>query len=71
MRRLSRPSSKWDQHHLDRNQRVLQVWDAPATEKGQLEAAALRQAIATADSDTLEHHGGLDAVMEKIHQAVV
>ena len=35
---------------------------------GKTEAAGLRQAIADADWDTVERHGGLDAVVDKIDQ---
>ena len=69
MRGANRSSLRWDQQILDRTQRILQAWAAPAAETGQPEAPALRQAIADADWDTVERNGDLDAVMEKIPQA--
>ena len=59
----------WDQKHLDRTQRVLQVWTTRDPAAAKTEAAGLRQAIADADWDTVERHGGLDAVVDKIDQA--
>ncbi len=58
----------WDQERLDRAQRVLQSWVDSDTGQAKKEAEALRQSIAAADWDTMDLHGGLDAVMEKIHQ---
>ena len=49
-------------------QRVLQSWGAGNTAEAEQEAEALRQAIADADWDTIDHHGGLDAIMDKIDQ---
>ena len=40
----------------------------PVPEQAKPEAAALLQAIADTDWDTLERHGGIDAVMKKIVQ---
>ena len=62
-------SSKWNQQHLDRTQRVLQAWTTRDLAAAKTEAAVLRQAIADADWDTVERHGGLAAVVEKIDQA--
>ena len=46
-----------------------QVCDHQDTGAVETSAAALRQAIADADWDTVERHGGLDAVVEKIDHA--
>ena len=62
-------SSKWDQHPLDRTQRILQTWASGDTGAVETSPAALRQAIADADWDTVERHGGLDAVVDKIDRA--
>ena len=48
----------WVQHHLDRNQRVLQAWASRDTGAVETEAVGLRQAIPDADQDTIELHGG-------------
>ncbi len=69
MRGLSRLSSKWYKQHLDRTQRVLQAWTTRDPATARKEAVVLRQAIADADWDTVERHGGLDAVVDKIDQA--
>ena len=69
MRRLSRMSSKWDKRDLDRTQRVLQAWTTRNPAAAKAEAAVLRQAIADADWDTVERHGGLNGVVDKIDQA--
>ena len=58
----------WDQKHLDRTQRVLQVWTTRDPAAAKTEAAGLRQAIADADWDTVERHGGLDAVVAQAFQ---
>ena len=59
----------WDQQHLDRTQRVVQAWTTRDPAAAKTEAAGLRQAIADADWDTVERHGALDAVVDKIDQA--
>ncbi len=59
----------WYQHHLNRTQRVLQASTTRDPAAAKTEAAGLRQAIADADWDTVERHGGLDAVVDKIDQA--
>ena len=69
MRGLSRLSSKWDQQHLDLTQRVLQAWTTRDPGAATTQAVVLRQAMADADWDTVESHGSLDAVMEKIDQS--
>ena len=68
MRGLNRSSSKWDQRHLDRTQRVIQAWTTRDPGAAKPEATALRQAIADANLETVERHGGLTVVMEKIDQ---
>ena len=59
----------WEQKHLDRARRRLEFWAAGAKGEASRQAAFLRQAIADADWDTVERHGGLDAVVDKIKQA--
>ena len=68
MRGAKRSSPKWNQQHLDRTQRVLQAWTTRDPAATKTEAAGLRQAIADADWDTIERHGGVDAVVDKINQ---
>ena len=58
----------WDQHHLDRTQRLLQAWTTRGPPAAKTEAAGLRQVLADADWDTVERHGGLNAVVQKINQ---
>ena len=57
-----------DQQHLDRTQRVLQARASRDTGAVETEAAALRQAIADTDWDTVERHGGFNTVVEKTLQ---
>ena len=59
----------WDQHHLDRTQRVLKAWTTRDPAAAKTEASVLAQAIADADGDTIERHGGFDAVVDKTNQA--
>ena len=58
----------WEQKHLDRARRRLEFWAAGTKGEAFRQAAFLRQAIADADWDTVERHGGLNVVMEKINQ---
>ena len=58
-----------DPQRRDRTQRVLQAWTTRDPAAAKTEAAALRQAIADADLDTVKRHGDLDAVLDKIDQA--
>ena len=58
----------WDQHYRHRTQRVLQDWASRDTRAVETRAAGLRRAIADADWDTVERHGGFDVVMEEIDQ---
>ena len=62
-------TGEWDQQHLDRNQRVVQAWTTRDPAAGKAEAEVLRQAIADTDWDTVERHGGFDAVVRKINQS--
>jgi len=55
--------------HPDHIQRVFQAWRAQDPEAAKKEAAALRQAIADSDWDTVERLGGLDAVVGGIDLA--
>ncbi len=67
-RRVEVVAAAWEHKHLDRADRRLQSWvGSPAGEASQ-QAALLRQAIADADWDTVERHGGLDVVTDKIDQ---
>ena len=67
-RRVQVVAVAWKQHLLNRAAQVLQSWETSDTGEAKKEAEALRQTIADADWDTIDHHGGLDAIMEKIHQ---
>ena len=58
----------WDQQHLDRTQRVLKAWASRDPAAGKAEAAVLRQAVSSADWNTVERYGGLDAALKKINQ---
>ena len=57
----------WVQHHLDRNQRVLQAWASRDTGAVETEALGLRLAIPDADQDTIELHGGRETVDHSSH----
>ena len=59
----------WEQKHLDRARRRLKFWAAGARGEASRQAALLRQALADADWDTVDRHGGFDAVVDKINQA--
>ena len=48
--------------------RVLQAWTTRELGAATTQVAALRQAIADADRDTVERHGGLGAALKKINQ---
>ena len=56
----------WEQELLDRAGRGLRSWVASKMSDDEKEALMLRQAIAETDFDTVERHGGFDAVVEKI-----
>ena len=53
----------WDQQHLDRTQRILQAWRTRDLVAGTTQVAALRQAIAGADWDTVQRHDDIEAAM--------
>ncbi len=53
---------------LPSTQRVLRIWTTRDPEAGKTEAAVLRQAIADADWNTVERHGGIDATIRKVLQ---
>lgn len=58
----------WEQKHLARARRRLEFWAAGAKGEASRQATFLPQAIADADWDTVERHGGLNVVLEKIDQ---
>ena len=68
-RRVEVVAMAWEQKHLDRAGRRLEFWASGDSRGGGQEAAFLRQALADADWDTVERHGGFDAVVEKINQS--
>ena len=53
----------WDQQHLDRTQRIVQAWRTRDLVAGTTQVAALRQAIAGADWDTVQRHDDIEAAM--------
>ena len=59
----------WEQHLLDRAGRVLTSWRGRAVTDAEQEAIMLRQAIADTDWETLDRHGGWDAVVTKVIQS--
>ncbi len=67
-RRVEVVAVAWEQHLLDRAERVLTSWRGRAITEAEQEAAMLRQAIADTDFDTIERHGGWDAVVTKVIQ---
>ena len=58
----------WEQHVLDRAERVLTSWRGRAITEAEQEAAMLRQAIADTDFEIIERYGGWDAVIERVLQ---
>ena len=68
-RRVKVVAMAWEQKHLDRARRRLEFWAAGARGEASRQAAFLRQALANADWDTVERHGGFDAVVDTINQA--
>ena len=68
-RRVEVVAMAWEQKHLDRARRRLEFWAAGARGDASRQADFLRQAIADADWDTVERHGGFDAVVDKINRA--
>ena len=67
-RRVEVVAVAWEQHLLDRAERVLQSWTVRDMSGAEMEILALRQALSQADWDTVERHGGFDAAIEKINQ---
>ena len=67
-RRVEVVAVAWEQKLLDRAGRRLQSWVARKLSDDEKEALMLRQAIAEADWDTVESHGGLNASIKKIAQ---
>ena len=67
-RRVEVVAVAWEQHLLDRAERVLTSWRGRAITEAEQEAAMLRQAIADTDFDTIERHGGWEAVVTKVIQ---
>ena len=58
----------WEQELLGRAEWVMRSWvGGDVTEAGR-ELLILRWAVSSADRETVERHGGLDVVMEKIDQ---
>ena len=58
----------WEQHLLDRAERVFQSWRGRGITEAEKEILTLQLAVDNADWETLEPYGGLDAAMRKIHQ---
>ena len=67
-RRVEVVAVAWEQHLLDRAERVLQSWTVRDMSEAEIELLALRQAVAQADGDTVERYGGLNAALKKINQ---
>ena len=67
-RRVAVVAIAWEQKLLDRAGRRLQSWTVGDMSEDEKEVVMLRQAIAEADWDTVESHGGFNAVVEKILQ---
>ena len=67
-RRVEVVAVAWEQKLLDRAGRRLQSWVARKMSEDEKEALMLRQAMAEADWETVESHGGFNAVVEKILQ---
>ena len=67
-RRIEVVAAAWEKHLLDRAARVLQSWIAGDMTEAGRELLALRQAVSSADWETVERYGGLDAALGKINQ---
>ena len=61
---LRRPRNEHIPYCRIKTQRVRQAWTTRGPARVKTEAAALRRAIADADWDTAELHGGLDAAVK-------
>ena len=58
----------WEQELLDRAERVMRSWvGRDLTEAGR-ELLILRWAVSSADRETVERYGGLNAALKKINQ---
>ena len=68
-RRVEVVAMAWEQKHLDRIGRRLEFWRGGSKGEDSQQVAFLRQALSDADWDTVERHGGFDAVVEKIIQS--
>ena len=58
----------WEQELLDRAERVLQSWIGRDMTEADRELLILRWAVSSADWDTVERYGGLNAALKKINQ---
>ena len=67
-RRVELVAVAWEQHLLDRAERVLTSWRGRGITEAEQEAIMLRQAVADTDWDIIERFGGFDAVIEKVLQ---
>ena len=67
-RRIKLVAVAWEQHLLDRAERVFQSWRGRAITDAEKEILTLQLAVDNGDWETLEPYGGLDAAMRKLHQ---
>ena len=67
-RRVEIVGVAWEQHLLDRAARVLQSWIAGDMTEADRELLTLRQAASSAEWETVERYGGLDAALKRINQ---
>jgi len=67
-RRVEVVAVAWEQHLLDRAERVLQSWTAGDMSEAETELLTLRQAVARADWDTVERYGGLNAALKRMNE---
>ena len=66
--RIEAVAVAWEQHLLDRAERVMRSWvGGELTEAGR-ELLILRWAVSSADRETVERYGGLNAALKKINQ---
>ena len=67
-RRIEVVAVAWEQHLLDRAERVMRSWvGRDLTEAGR-ELLILHSAVSSADWETVERYGGLNAALKKINQ---
>ena len=64
-RRVEVVAIAWEQHLLDRAERVLQSWMAGDMSEAETELLTLRQTVAEADWDTVERYAGLNAASRR------